>query len=403
MENCGHRTSPPHDNHNPDQFDDQLQPPKISSNDSYGENMTRFTPIGAIALLLLCGSAKAGWPETASDLRKAETDALESRGMYRDKFGYLGYRSPRSFGCKGLALEAHRGHPGQPENSMTAFLLAAEAGYSGIETDLRAIENDAFVFHHDKDTTRTIVLPRGKRDVKYMRESQWREGKFIAPDGRITEQSPKLAIEMLQAAQRTMAPGQHINVELKTEMKCDLLAKFDDAATRVLSRDQLAYSEMNDLDGLRCLRAYNPDSYMAVIQYPDFTSGQIWYAENELGENPRIEDFARSRFTGKDTGRLRQSYERRHRNWTTSGALKEIKDKLGSNAGLHVDFRTLLNDPGLKERARKQGIKIATYSINTGLHHLKGLVQLKSKGTLPDIAIVDTGRVQTCEALGLRP
>lgn len=55
---------------------------------------------------------------------------------------------------------AHRGLSGvEIENTMPAFLLAAQHSYYGIETDVHRTKNGFFVIHHDDDLLRIYDSP----------------------------------------------------------------------------------------------------------------------------------------------------------------------------------------------------------------------------------------------------
>jgi glycerophosphoryl diester phosphodiesterase len=339
-------------------------------------------------------------PSDADDRRLPEQEALRSKGLYIDQVGVVRrLKEPQQLGCKGLALEAHRGHPLHPENGIWGVRAGYAARYNAVEVDAQQLRDDTWIFHHDKTSERTVVHPFGAQAVSKLSWEQWGQGYMRGRDGLNTTEpaSDVLSNMILTGAYRQ--PGQALNIEIKKYKNCKALLTLDVMARLTLGPDGVAYSALNSTKGLECLRQQNQSSYMAVIQGPNRKALETWAKANHGQELAPLKgnrllragaNFAKQQFGSYKFPGLNSTRE-----------LKQFRQLLGSNSGLHVEIQDLLDDPGIIRRAHAAGMKVKSYTINSNEAHLEGLKRLKSRGALPDGAIVDSTPIRTCKFLGL--
>ncbi len=120
---------------------------------------------------------------------------------------------------------AHRGASGEaPENTRTAFLLAAEEGAYGIETDVRLTADDEIVIVHDEDLARLCGV-EGK--VSDYRLAELRQMNFAwHVEGAEAERIMTLAELLALVREKNL----YANIEIKHSYK--YFYKYRNLATR---------------------------------------------------------------------------------------------------------------------------------------------------------------------------
>ena len=305
----------------------------------------------------------------------------------------------RPLGCRGFELEAHRGHPEWPESSPSAFIQAITARYNGVETDARLLADGTWVLHHDPMTGKVVRLRTGSRRVASLSYQDWVDGYYLDREGRLSNEQVTDAVTILSRAAAALRPGQRLNIELKS-MNCEQLQRLDAQLASFLPRRSYGFSVLDQIGLLQCLRRFNPESYVAVVQGPHRQSMKQWLQQQASREpqlHEPLQSLARHPLVKKKLSTLR------FKNWMTPESIRELRQLLGQNFDLHVDYRELLEDPGAVQRLRKEGVKLMTYAVSSPAEHLKGLRTLRRRGALPDGAIVDSTPAETCRALKLEP
>lgn len=155
---------------------------------------------------------------------------------------------------------AHRGASADaPENTLSAFRLAAEQGADGVELDVWRCATGEVVVHHDAGAARTggvaLLIRRATlRELRGLDVGAWKHPRFRG------ERIPLLA-EVLEAL-----PGAFVNVELKSDGRPDL--PLAAAAARVVRAAGAAgRCVLSSFDGLllAAARAAAPDLPRAVL------------------------------------------------------------------------------------------------------------------------------------------
>jgi len=339
-------------------------------------------------------------PADADDRREPEQQVLRTRGLYIDQVGVVRrLNEPEKLGCKGLELEAHRGHPLYPENGIWGVRAGFAARYNAVEVDAQQLRDDTWILHHDKTNERTLVHPFGSQSVSRLTRDEWTQGFMRGRDGLNT---PEPAGDVLSTMVLTGAyrqAGQTMNIEIKNYKSCKALQTLDVMARLTLGYEGVAYSELNSTKALSCMRQQNQTSYMAVIQGPNRKALEAWTKANHGKELAHLKGNRLLRAGANFAQQHFGSYKFPGLNSTRE--LKQFRELLGSNSGLHVEIQDLLDDPGIIRRAHAAGMKVKSYTINSNEQHLDGLKKLKARGALPDGAIVDSTPIRTCKILGL--
>lgn len=203
---------------------------------------------------------------------------------------------------------------------------------------------------------------------------------------------------ILSKAATTLGPGQRFNIELKS-IHCGQLRRLDERLASFLPRRSYGYSVLDQVAILQCLRQFNTESYVAVVQGPHRQSMAQWAQQRQDSLEPKLRDALQpvAPWVKKKLSTLR------FKNWMTPESIRELEQLLGQNFGVHVDYRDLLEDPSAVQRLRGAGVKLMTYAVSSPREHLEGLRTLKRRGALPDGAIVDSTPEEVCKALGLEP
>ncbi|MGE6641712.1 glycerophosphodiester phosphodiesterase family protein [Stutzerimonas stutzeri] len=339
-------------------------------------------------------------PADADDRREPEQQVLRTRGLYIDQVGVVRrLKEPEKLGCKGLELEAHRGHPLYPENGIWGVRAGFAARYNAVEVDAQQLRDDTWVLHHDKTNERTLVHPFGSQPVSRLTRNEWTQGFMRGRDGLNTSEPAGDVLSTMVLTGAYRQAGQTMNIEIKNYKSCKALHTLDVMARLTLGYEGVAYSELNSTKALSCMRQQNQTSYMAVIQGPNRKALEAWTKANHGKELAHLKgnrllragaNFAKQHFGSYKFPGLNSTRE-----------LKQFRQLLGRNSGLHVEIQDLLDDPGIIRRVHAAGMKVKSYTINSNEHHLDGLKKLKARGTLPDGAIVDSTPIRTCKILGL--
>ena len=209
---------------------------------------------------------------------------------------------------------AHRGASGHaPENTLPAFRLAAEMGADGVELDVQMTRDGEIVVCHDETVDRTSSAKGWIKDFSFaeIRKLDFSYGN-LAYEG-ITVPTLEEVLELLKPA------GLTVNIEIKTGIVFypGIEEKTLKAVRNQGMEDRVIYSSFNH-ETLRTIRKLDKDAPTGVL-YEDGLVGAVRYAES-----------------------------------------------LGANA-LHPGLFNL-QYPGFLEEARKAGMAINTWTVNSEEH-----------------------------------
>lgn len=365
--------------------------------------MTVRAAIGIITALASAATfATASLPNDAAQGRTPEQEALSAKGFYIDSYGAIRrLNEPDRLGCKGFELQAHRGYPTLPENSLSAVTTALSAKYNGVEVDARLLRDGTWVLNHDDNTRRTMVNTSGDTDLRSMGADDWLQATMRNRNGMLTQEKAATLNEVLVAAIPVTSSGQTFNFELKdTRMaSCKDFGDLNNLISHRAYPRTISYSSMNGIQPLRCMREHNADAYLALIQGPSRDALEKWAGATHASELSKLNGNSRLRAAANLATDAFGDY--RYPRWSSAAKLKELRQTLGGNVGLHVEITDLKADPGLAARARAAGVKLMTYTLTDNDSHIRDLLALKSKRALPDGAIVDSTPIKACKMLGL--
>ena len=334
--------------------------------------------------------------------RLPEQAELIKRGYYLGEFGNLKRLPADQVGCRGFEIQAHRGDPRASENGGGAVLTAIDSKYNGAEVDARQLQDGNWVFNHDETTERTLVHPQGDVALANIDLQTWLMAKGRDRYGAANNENVYAASTILMVAGQKIVSGQTINIEIKSNhgLSCDTLGNLNTMAVGAIGQQYISYSTMDGVLPLQCMRQYNSTAYLALIQGPSQAALEKWAAANHGEEMSKLKGrqrlMAGARLATKAFGAYK--YPR----WTSSSKLSELRRTIGGEVGLHIEITDLMADPSITARAHRAGIKkVLTYSLTDNKSHIENLKTLKSKGLMPDGAIVDSTPIKTCKMLGL--
>lgn len=328
---------------------------------------------------------------------------LLDRNLYLSVGGDV--REDGRLSCAGVEVQAHRGSPHEPENSIRAIQRAILSGAEVVEIDAMMLRDGTWVLHHDFMTGRaTGFWDGGLVRIVQMDRTDWSRLRLRDKGtGELLDIRPPTLAEGVRAFGHLAAPWQKLNVEVKSEGSARTLGRLYDIVRRQLPANQVQFSSGN-LDVLQALRQQDSQVYLGFVQGPMPRSitelekllRRAAAADTLYSQYRRRID--RSVYLGKGY------YDRRYEGSLSSQRLRDLKTVLGRNAGIHIDVRRYMAEPRpLLERARKTGLMVATYSINGAEYHRDNLLALRSAGALPDAVIVDQTPYNLCWQLEPRP
>ncbi|MCI5650021.1 MAG: glycerophosphodiester phosphodiesterase [Fusicatenibacter sp.] len=169
---------------------------------------------------------------------------------------------------------AHRGASGYaPENTLEAFLLAAEQGADGVELDVQMTKDGELVVIHDEVIDR---VSDGKGHVKDHNLEELKKFHFntLHPEYQMA------VIPTLREVYECLKPtGMTINVELKTGIFWypDLEKKVLELTKELEMEDRVIYSSFNHYSIQKILNL-NPDAKTGIL-YGDVIVDVVDYAK----------------------------------------------------------------------------------------------------------------------------
>lgn len=337
--------------------------------------------------------------DTVIDLQQTLLD----RGLYLSAGGDV--REIGRLSCAGVQVQAHRGSPHEPENSIRAIQRAILSGAEVVEIDTMRLRDGTWVLHHDFMTGRATGFWDGDLvEIAHMDRTDWSRLRLRdKATGELLDIRPPTLAEGVHAFRQLAAPWQKLNVEVKSEGSVRDMDRMYDIVRSRLPANQVQFSS-GSLNVLQALRQRDTQVYLGFVQGP--TPQSIAELENLMRRAAAADTLYsqyrrridRSVYLGKGY------YDRRYEGSLSSQRLRDLKAALGRNAGIHIDVRRYMAEPlPLLGRARKTGLMVATYSINGPEYHRDQLLALRSAGALPDAAIVDQTPYNLCWQLEPRP
>lgn len=164
---------------------------------------------------------------------------------------------PLNFAHRGASHEA-------PENTLAAFLLAAELGADGIEFDVRLSRDGEVVVIHDASLERTtngqgLVRDRTLAELKQLDAGSWFDPAFAG------ESIPTLQEVIERVGHRLL-----LNIEVKTEGRSgdDLVAEVVRLVEDHQLLDRVILSSFHPL-ALRRAKQLNPRVQVGLLHAPD--------------------------------------------------------------------------------------------------------------------------------------
>ncbi|CAM3749040.1 glycerophosphodiester phosphodiesterase [Parendozoicomonas haliclonae] len=323
--------------------------------------------------------------------------ALADRDLYLSGFGDIKMLKPEL--CP-IEVSAHRGDFRRPESSREAIIFATTNNYDSIEIDVMLLRDDTWVNFHDPHTGRAAVHVDGegyqieRMDIDDFVGLRLRDKET----GEIINARPITAYEAFSTFAQARQPHQKLNVEIKSDAERKDLAILDYMLKKIVGAGAYYYSA-SDIEILETLREIDHDVYLGLVQQAQPSS--VDQLVNDLRRGTKNDAYYRyyqNRIENASEFGRRYYRNKKFKDYRNSAGLRAIAQKIGPNAGLHLDIRGYAERPYIKGMAHQRGIKVLTYTINGTDYHQSRLLRLPRK-SLPDGVIVDTSPYRICQLL----
>lgn len=295
--------------------------------------------------------------------------------------------------CGNLDLQAHRGAPGLPENSLGAVTAALnDPNYGGVEIDVQLLRDGYWVLHHDLTTGR-MVQGVGVRQVSQLESGHW-HGATLAG----TNRRPSFLGEVLEAFKSNRQDHQRLNIEIKGNFACAAVSQLDSELSGFLTPGSWIYSTPSQ-SVAECLAQSNPKAYIGLVIAPEDDSleekhGGLADAARGLGK----------RF-GLDTSALEQKARDTYRRVSGLEALSDpaarsrLASMLAGRGGVHIDVRTLENNLAAVADLQSKGLSLYTYGATGDAAHAAALQRVRAQNLTVNGAIIDEEPAAFCSRL----
>ncbi|EKE77903.1 glycerophosphodiester phosphodiesterase [Gallaecimonas xiamenensis] len=338
-------------------------------------------------------------PAPPSPERQALSQALAARGFMLTGLNNINYLGARQ--CAGLTLEAHRGSVRYPENSVNALIDALDNGFDVIETDVRLTGDDVWVIHHDARTGRATGTVDNQRrrieSMSYKKEWGYLRERDMA-SGALIDQLPPSFEEYAKTFARFASGGQKINIEVKTPASPQDLKILDYLAHTLIGQGRYYYSSL-ELRNLERLRDINDEVFLSFIQSPAKTSLNRLAADMKKGAGGDPIYLRNQSLLEDLQGYGNKRYK--DKRYDSAAGLARLKKALKHDFGLALDIRHFRQSAiELMSAARRQGVQVATYTVNGHPYHEQGILALAA-GRRPDAVIIDDSVYGFCSRFGV--
>lgn len=328
-------------------------------------------------------------PSPAEENIRRQQD-LAQRNLYQTRDGHVRLLSAQA--CA-LDLVAHRGHIDYPENSLSGVKAAFSAGFSKVEVDIMRLRDGTWVLHHDVTTGRASGFSDGRRAaINTLTAAEFSTLRVRDPKTfQLTRESAPTLLALVNGVSSVMTDQQRLQIEFKSGASIHELAAIDRTLAGVLGRRYEYVAQ--DIELLAKLRQLNPWVYLGVIEVPASTSMLELHRQKAEAQN-----VTPTRLSRTLEQRAQETYRRTRTNWLTPSGMATIQQRLGSNAGIHVDHAALIQQVGAVERTAKLNMPLYTYAVTGHAPHLSSLSRLKNQRAMPRGAIVDDTHLKVCGA-----
>ncbi len=274
-----------------------------------------------------------------------------------------------SAACLGMQVHAHRGAPGQGENSLASMRGAYAGAWDGVEVDLQRLKDGKWVLHHDMRAGRTVQgVPRVP--VSQLDSIAWERAK-VAGNG---ESAPFLAGAMREAARHV---DKTFNAELKVVYtSCEPVRQLVDDMKQAIGHGNWMLTSVFP-EALSCIRISDPEGYLGLIVLDPR------HAE-AAGANPVSSYVARR---GRSPMLSVQ--------W-----LEQLVDRVGAPVGVHLDALTLAANPSLLADAAQRAVPVFVYAVQGDAMLVRQLqAEHRRSGYLPSGVVIDGDPESFCQTL----
>lgn len=306
-----------------------------------------------------------------------------------------------SAACGGMEIQAHRGAPLYPENSLDGVIAALEnPNYSGVEIDVYKLADGAHVLHHDPIPGRVVHHVRPAQ-ISSLTTRDWERARLVG----YSDVRPSFLEETLHYFVEYRHPHQKLNIELKDNhtgggTNCARERDLHTLVSAILPSGSWAYSTPH-LDVMKCLTTVQSDIYVGLVLAP--SDSELEKKHSDIVEVAR-EGLA-ARLGDVLTNKLENVVRTGYRSYGSQGAFlspqrrKELVQHLRGRGGVHLGTGLAEENVHAISELASQGVSIYTFGINGDPGHAAAIRRLEGAGVRVSGAIIDDDPQQFCSML----
>jgi glycerophosphoryl diester phosphodiesterase len=251
---------------------------------------------------------------------------------------------------------AHRGDPHFAENTVASVIESFNSGFDGAEIDVQLLADQrTWVLHHDLLPGRIVSgLPR--QPLLAISPSQWRNAKVEDRERGTAAEPAAFLDDVLAEASANRGADGWLAIEIKGFPSRYAIERLVRQVAAALPPEAYSFTSLDEAV-LRNLRSVGYGGYLGWVVLPPQAAARGLTSE----ERGFIQSYG-SRFNVTLAGaeHVLQGGTRLMRDPSSATRLREA---LGPEFGIHLEWE-MLDDAGLRETLRSQGITVFTYSAD---------------------------------------
>ena len=259
---------------------------------------------------------------------------------------------------------AHRGYSEEaPENSLTAFQKAIDAGFYGVEFDVRKTQDGVFVINHNNSLQSMYAC-----DLKISESTYAQIRDLVMVNGNNVNTYPNEKIPTLQQAMNLLSQSSsiHLNIELKPKLTEPELEEF---------MEIISSYNMNDRINIISFSSQN----LLYIQQMLKTEEDDNTGDSNTGDG-NVEDGDNENLTSKDTdtektfSKVSLTYLTEEPIMALGGYEDALEWCIGKRINISIHYKVLTQD--MVNRIHAAGLEVGVYTVNnfyTAFNYLRNV------------------------------
>lgn len=302
----------------------------------------------------------------------------------------LSFETARASGCAGLDVQAHRGAPGYPENTVDGLVAALSQSYTSVEIDTYSLLDGTHVLQHDPVPGRTLADVPPAAPIATLTRADW-EGARIRGYGNV---GPSFLSDALDAFVRHRQPHQRLNIEVKDDFdggayNCARIERLHQEIAAALPYGSWSYSTPH-IGVMQCMTKLEPKVYVGYVIPP--SDSDIIESHKPLLEGAKflLDGKPALALAEKWGNKAREAYQQFNQAaYLSPERLEQIGSALRGRGGVHMGVRMIEENFDAISNLNRQGVAVYTYGIAGDDKHAYGIIRLQDQGMKISGAIID--------------